>query len=142
MFPLCRTCAKNNDVERSISGCWVSIELVKAIEKGYVVARIDEVWHFPQSSDTLFSDNVKTFLEYKQEASSYPEHAVSEVDKRAYIDEYFEEENIRLNQARRSINKLLLNSLWGRFSMRENLPTTEMLKDPEQFDSVASCTWI
>ena len=62
MFPLCRTCAEqenqttpchHNDDERSNSGCWVSIELVKAIEKGYVVARIDEVWHFPQSSWTL-----------------------------------------------------------------------------------------
>ena len=149
MFPLCRTCAEqenkttpchHNDDERSILGCWVSIELVKAIEKGYVVARIDEVWHFPQSSDTLFADYVKTFLQYKQEASGYPEHAVSDVDKRAYIDDYFEKENIRLNpdkiavnQARRSINKLLLNSLWGRFSMRENLPSSEMLKDPEQF---------
>ena len=149
IFPLCRTSAEqenqttvchHNDDERSILGCWVSIELDKAIEKVYVVARIDEVWHFPQSSDSLFSDYVKTFLQYKQEASGYPEHAVSEVNKRAYIDDYFEKENIRLNadkivvnQARRSNNKLLLNSLCGRFSMRENLPTTEMLKDPEQF---------
>ena len=104
-----------------------------------MVARIDEVWHFTQSSDTMFSDYVKTFLQYKQEAISYPEQAVSEVDKRAYIDDYFEKENIMLNpdkivvnQARRSINKLLLNSIWGRFSMREN-PSFQMLKDPEQF---------
>ena len=83
--------------------------------------------------DTLFAHYVKT-------ASGYPEHAVSDVDKRVYIDDYFEKENIRLNpdkiavnQAQRSINKLLLNSLWGRFSMRENLPSSEMLKDPEQF---------
>ena len=68
------------------------------------------------ASDTLFADYVKTFLQYKQEASGYPEHAVSDVDKRAYIDDYFEKENIRLNpdkiavnQARRSI-KLLLNN--------------------------------
>ena len=130
MFPLEQenqtTPCHHNDDERSISGCRVSIELVKAIEKGYMVARIDEVWHFPQSSDTLFSDYVKTFLQYKQEASGYPEHAVSEVDMRAYIDDYFEKENIRLNpdkiavnQARRSINKLPLNSHWGRFSRGE-----------------------
>ncbi|KAL1246654.1 hypothetical protein QQF64_034431 [Cirrhinus molitorella] len=70
MFPLCRTCAHNEnqttscthtDQERALSGCWVSIELLKAIEKGYVVAQIDEVWHFPQRSDTLFHDYVKTF---------------------------------------------------------------------------------
>lgn len=98
MFPLCRTCAKQenqitpchqNGEERSISGCWVSIELMKAVEKGYAVVTIDEVWYFPQSSDTLFSDYVKTFLQYKWEASGYPEHAVSEANKRAYIDDYF-----------------------------------------------------
>ena len=63
MFPLEQenqtTLCHHNDDEKSISGCWVSIELVKAIEKGYVVAKIDEVWHFLQSSDTLFSNYVK-----------------------------------------------------------------------------------
>lgn len=149
MFPLCRTCAEqenqttscaHNNEQRALSGCWVTIELNKAIEKGYLVARVDEVWHFPQRSDSLFSDYVKTFLQYKQEASGYPSHVVSETEKRSYIEDYFEKEGIRLkpdricmNQAKRSINKLLLNSLWGRFSMRENLPMTDMLKDPEQF---------
>lgn len=55
MFPLCHTCAQSEnqttscnytDVERSLTGCWVSIELLKAINKGYVVDRIYEVWHF------------------------------------------------------------------------------------------------
>ncbi|XP_041920140.1 uncharacterized protein LOC121684226 [Alosa sapidissima] len=149
MFPLCRTCAveenqtspcEHSDDERSISGCWVSLELMKAIEKGYIVTKVDEVWHFSQRSDTLFSDYVKTFLQYKQEASGYPAHAVTDEAKEAYIEDYYEKEGIRLdpdkiclNPAVRQINKLLLNSLWGRFSMRENLPTTEMVKDPEQF---------
>ena len=77
MFPLCRTCAKqenqttpchHNGEERSLSGYWVSLELMNTVDKGYLVT-IDEVWHFPQSSDTLFSDYVKTFLQYKQEAN-------------------------------------------------------------------------
>ena len=79
MFTLCRTCTEqenqtttchHNGEERSLSGCWVSLELIKAVDKGYVVTRIDEVWHFPQCLATLFSDDVKTFLQYK--------HAVSE----------------------------------------------------------------
>ena len=72
--------------------------------------------------------------------SGYPAHAVTEEEKAEYIRDYFEKEKIQLNpdkislnQARRSINKLLLNSLWGRFSMRENLPVSELLTDPEQF---------
>ncbi|XP_076873809.1 uncharacterized protein LOC143523314 isoform X1 [Brachyhypopomus gauderio] len=149
MFPLCRLCAEqenqlqsctHSDVERSITGTWVSIELMKAVEKGYVVAKIHEVWHFPDSSETLFCEYVKTFLQYKLEASGYPAHVVTEEDRAEYIRDYFEKEKIQmnpdkicLNPARRSINKLLLNSLWGRFSMRENLPVSEVLTDPEQF---------
>ncbi|KAL2078838.1 hypothetical protein ACEWY4_024582 [Coilia grayii] len=126
MFPLCRTCAEqenqtppctHSDAERCLSGCWVSIELQRAMEKGYVVTKVDEVWHFTQRSDTLFSGYVKTFLQYKQEASGYPAHAVTDDEKKAYIQDYFEKEGIRLNPdkicvnpAKRGINKLLLSS--------------------------------
>ncbi|XP_067226351.1 uncharacterized protein [Chanodichthys erythropterus] len=152
MFPLCRTCAcdqnqttncNHNNEERALEGCWVSIELLKAIEKGYVVAKIDEVWHFPQQSDTLFSEYVKTFLRLKQQASGYPSNVVTDSDKETYIQSYFEKEGIQLdpehinhNPAQRSINKLLLNSLWGRFSMREGLPQTTLVNDPELFTRI------
>ncbi|KAL0151605.1 hypothetical protein M9458_053088 [Cirrhinus mrigala] len=149
IFPLCRSCAEqqnqmlpcmHTDEERAIHGCWVSIELLKAIEKGYVVVRVDEVWHFPQRSETLFCDYVKTFLQFKQESSGFPKDVVTDGDKESYVRDYFEREGIKLNldkielnPARRSIMKLILNSLWGRFCLREGLPTTEIVKDPEQF---------
>ncbi len=99
-----------------------------------------EVWHFPQTSDTLFIEYVKTFLKFKQEASGFPLHIVTDADKQSYVKGYFEKEGVQLdidkitlNPARRSINKYLLNSLWGRFSLRCNLPTAELLTDPEDF---------
>jgi hypothetical protein len=54
LFTLCRTCSENhqqtpcqhNDEERSLTGTCVTDELKKALEKGYVVQRIYEVWHF------------------------------------------------------------------------------------------------
>ncbi|KAL1252656.1 hypothetical protein QQF64_017349 [Cirrhinus molitorella] len=113
---------------------------LKAIEKGYVVAKVDEVWHFPDRSDTLFCDYVKTFLRLKQQASGYPTGVVTDEDKENYIREYYEKEGIRLdpekighNPAQRSINKLILNSLWGRFCMRSNLPQTLLITEPEEF---------
>ncbi|KAI2645089.1 putative DNA polymerase [Labeo rohita] len=149
LFPLCRSCAEQHnqtlpcmhtDEERAIHGCWVSIELLKAIEKGYVVVKVDEVWHFPQRSETLFCDYVKTFLQFKQESSGFPKDVVTDADKESYVRDYFEKEGINLNMdkielnpARRSIMKLILNSLWGRFCLREGLPTTEIVKDPEEF---------
>lgn len=72
----------HTDEERAISGCWVSIEVLKAIEKGYVVVNLDEVWHFPQRSDTPFRDYVKTFLQFKQESSGFPKDVVTDADKR------------------------------------------------------------
>ena len=57
-------------------------ELQKAVEKGYNVVNTDEVWHFPNKTDTLFKDYVKTFLKCKQEASGYPGHVKTAEEKR------------------------------------------------------------
>ncbi len=148
-FSLCRLCAEqqnqtppctHTDGERAISGCWTSIEVMKAIAMGYVVVRVDEIWHFPQRSETLFCDYVKTFLQFKQESSGFPKDVVADADKESYIRDYFEREGIKLNvdkivsnPARRSVMKLVLNTLWGRFCLRDGLATTEILSDPEQF---------
>ena len=75
MFLLCRTCAdtlqqepcNHLDVDRALHGTWVTLELQKALEKGYRLLKIDEVWHFPNNTDGLFKDYVDTFLKIKQE---------------------------------------------------------------------------
>ena len=80
MFPLCRTCAESlqqapcehTDEERMLSGTWCSIEIDKALELGYRVVRMIEVWHFPQKSSELFTGYIDTFLKIKQEASGWP----------------------------------------------------------------------
>ena len=98
------------------------MELLKAIEKGYQILKIHEVWHFPVHTDKLFKEYVDTFLKIKQEASGYPKDCVTEEQKQAYIDEYYEHEEIRLepekiehNPGLRSLAKLMLNSLWGMY---------------------------
>ena len=63
MFPLCRTCAENfqgtpcehSEEERMLSGTWCSIEIQKALDIGYRVIRMVEVWHFPSNSSDLFT---------------------------------------------------------------------------------------
>ena len=128
MFPLCKTCADtlnkstctHSEQERSILGTWCHVELMEAIEKGYQILKIHEVWHFPVRTGELFKEYVDTFLKIKQEASGYPKDCVTEEQKQAYIDEYYEHEGIRLepekiehNPGLRSLAKLMLNSLWG-----------------------------
>ena len=75
MFPLCRTCADtlqqepccHNDSERALHETWVTLELQKALEKGYQLLKIDEVWHFPEHTDGFFKDYIDKFLKIKQE---------------------------------------------------------------------------
>ena len=128
MFPLCKTCADtlnqnpciHTDEERAILGTWCHVELMKAIEKGYEVLEIHEVWHWEETTNELFSDYVNTFLKRKQEASGYPKHSVTDQQKQRYTDEYYEHEGIRLdpnkieyNPGLRALAKFALNSLWG-----------------------------
>ena len=128
MFPLCKTCADtlnqcpctHSDQERAILSTWCHVELMKAVEKGYKILKIHEVWHFPEHTDELFKEYVNTFLKMKQEASGYPKECVTDEQKQRYIDEYYEHEGIRLdpnkikyNPGLRSLAKLMLNSLWG-----------------------------
>ncbi|KAL3983293.1 interferon-induced GTP-binding protein Mx [Sarotherodon galilaeus] len=152
MFPLCSMCAEDqnqhtacghSDSERVLKGTWVSFELEKAVELGYKLVSIDEVWHFPNKTDTLFKDYVKAFLKLKQEASGYPEHVKTPEEQQKYIAEYYEKEGIMLdpskicvNKAVRNCNKLLLNSLWGRFSMRSNMASSELITDPSRFSQL------
>ena len=147
-FTLCRTCAETNqqetclhsDEERALQGTFCTPELEVAVAHGYKVVKIFEVWHFEGRSTQLFSDYIKRHLRQKQEASGYPEWCVTDADKEKYISDFYKKEDILLrpshinpNAARRQIAKLFLNSLWGKFAQRTNLPTTEIVRDPDRF---------
>lgn len=123
-FPLCRTCAdemqqepcRHSDSERAINGTWVSLELMKALEKGYRVVRVNQVWHFPDKSDELFRLYINKFLKIKQESSGFPSWCETEDDKQRYIAEYRDNEGIKLDREKivknpglRALAKLMLN---------------------------------
>ena len=82
----------------------------------------------------------------KQEASGWPSWCNTEDDKQRYIDDYFEKEGIRLdyekivkNPGLRALAKLMLNSFWGKFGQRSNLPQIEYVSDPSvYFDLLTS----
>jgi hypothetical protein len=130
MFPLCKLCADvcnqspctHSERERAIQGTWCSVELEKALGKGYTILRMHEVWHFPETSDKLFKDYVNTFLKIKQESSGYPKNCVTEEQKQQYVNEYLAVEGIQLdrekiehNPGMRALSKLMLNSFWGMY---------------------------
>ncbi|XP_065436103.1 uncharacterized protein LOC135979895 isoform X1 [Chrysemys picta bellii] len=147
MFPLCRTCAEteqretctHTDEERAILGTWCTVELNAAIAKGYAVAKIYEIWHFNEKSDKLFSEYIKLHLRQKQEASGYPTWCTDEEKQNKYVSDFYQKEGVHLRQhkirsnpAKCQIAKLFLNSLWGKFGQRSNLPNTSIVRDPNE----------
>ncbi|XP_048879705.1 uncharacterized protein LOC125748000 isoform X1 [Brienomyrus brachyistius] len=149
VFTLCRTCAIENrqegacghsDTERALTGVWVSAELNLALDRGYSVVKVHEVWHFPQTSGELFRDYIKTFLKVKQQASGYPDDATDDEGHREYIKNYLEREGIELepdkmvsNGDKRQVAKLLVDSLWGKLAQRSNMLQTCIVSDPGVF---------
>jgi len=89
---------------------------------GYEVQYIYEVWHFKETCEGLFRDYVNTWLKIKQEASGWPAGVETEEEKQAYIQDYHEREGIKLeydkidkNPGLRTLAKMMLNSMWGKF---------------------------
>ena len=155
-FPLCAACVEtemakpllqrsaqcnHSDDERALTSTWCTPELQTAVELGYRIDYIYEVWHFEETYKELFEEYVNTWLKIKQEASGWPSHVGDdEVKRRQYIDEYYEHEGIRLdynkiekNSGLRTLAKMMLNSMWGKFGQRLNKTQVKSFDDPEAF---------
>lgn len=154
MFHLCDSCAMaradmcdHSDKARQFTGTWPTCELYKALEMGYKVVDIIEVYHYTrwsQGPDGMFVGYINSFLKTKQEASGWPEWVKTEDQKDQYICEYENHEGIRLdpkkiekNPGLRSLSKLCLNSFWGKFGQRSTLSNTVYCTEPsEYYDTV------
>jgi hypothetical protein len=97
------------------------------------------VWHFPQRSHDLFASYINTFLKIKQEASGFPDGCETPEKQQQYIEDILQREGILMNPAdikknpvRRTIAKLFLNCLWGKFAQRLQLPKTQYLTEEEE----------
>ena len=119
---------------------------MKALDLGYSMVRMVEVWHFPRKSSELFTGYVDTFLKIKQQASGWPSWCVTEQHKNQYIRDYKRKEGIVLDRTKieknpglRSLAKLMLNSFWGKFGQRDNMPQVELVKDPERYFRLLTC---
>ena len=156
-FPLCATCVRqempkrpwertaeciHTDEQRVLTGTWCSPELHKAVALGYEVQYVYEVWHFDETCEGLFADYVNTWLKIKQEASGWPSWVGDDETKRQqYLREYFEHEGIQLeynkiekNPGLRTLAKMMLNSMWGKFGQRLNKTQVQAFDDPQAFN--------
>ena len=110
-FALCRTCAEiqhqgscdHTDEQRQITGTWCTPELHKALDRGYRVVKVFEVWHFEQQ-DWLFAEYIDTFLKIKTEASGWPVDCQTDLERERFLHDFREKEGIQLEKEKMAVN--------------------------------------
>nr|CAD2205395.1 unnamed protein product [Meloidogyne enterolobii] len=147
-FPLCAKCADNRqqrpcthgERERSWLTGYTHVELNYALERGYKVVDIYEVWNYEKWDPNLFRSYVNTFIGLKQQASGWPDGCASELDRADYLAEFervegifLDPEKIETNPGLRMIAKLLANSLWGKLAQRVCGTEVRYAKTPAEF---------
>jgi hypothetical protein len=139
-------CKHETVAERALIGTWVAGEVRLAVDKGYQVIEIYEVYEYevtkydPISGEGgLFVQYINTFLKLKAEASGYPNWVKCPEDEDHYVQNFYMSEGIvldkdaiRLNPAKRSLAKLYLNSMWGKLTERSNRTKSKMITDPRE----------
>lgn len=148
MFPLCQTCAKTCQQTpcehkygaRYLKGTWTTAELHYAINNGYRIVEIFEVWHWKERRVGLFADYVDTFLKIKVEASGWPNWCVTEEDKDNFVRQMKDQEGIDIdkskvatNEGLRRVAKEMLNGFWGKYGQSDELSKTSFVYDPKKF---------
>ena len=116
------------------TGTWTTIEISKAIELGYKINKIHEVWHYSDRRSDLFKSYVDTFMKIKHEASGWPRPDMTEADKLQHCEELdLDGTKVCKNPGLRSIAKLCLNSLWGKFGQNLETVDTVYVTDEEEY---------
>lgn len=141
IFPLCLKCASNkkqkcshSDNERAFVGTWTTPEIKKALEKGYKILQIYEVWNFTKTSRNMFKSYISKFQKIKLETSPWEddydtkEAYVKDIKNKLGID--LDINNISPNPVLRAMAKLLLNAFYGKFGQRRKMKTTEYIDNP------------
>lgn len=140
LFVLCHKCAsdisfescRHSNDERSFTGTYVAEELRVAVRKGYKILKLYEAWEYEMTQydpitkqGGIFAEYINTFLKIKTESSGYPSWVKTDNDKKLFIESFYEREGVRLdteaikkNPGLRSLSKICLNSIWGKFGER------------------------
>ena len=137
-----------------MTGSWGTEELRVALESGYRITALYEVYHWEREerSDTLLRGYVSFFLRMKQEAEGWrklgacsetpDEEEQLEVQERVYRESgciaRIRCDKVAKNPVRRQMAKLFLNSLWGKFCQKPHCENYTVIHGKRQFYDIWS----
>ena len=150
MFPLCRLCCEtenkticqHHEAQRQLTGEWCAPELKLALQKGYALVTIHELYQYPGTmkynpetgEDGLLSGYVRRFMALKIQASGWPEGCDTQEKQEKFVDDVIKYDGITIdpdkmvkNPALRTLSKLIFNSFWGKFGEKTLRPKTELV---------------
>ncbi|XP_053390525.1 uncharacterized protein LOC128553408 [Mercenaria mercenaria] len=137
VYTLCRTCAEkelqtctHSEEERVLVGVWTSLELNKALDVGYKVLEVYQIWHIKEWSDTVYKEYIN-----KYEVNGYPNWVKTQADKDKFKRDYFQAkgvilEDVEKNPGKRAVAKTMLNFLWRKNAQNNVLPKSEYIDKP------------
>lgn len=119
-----------------MTGCWYTTELYLAMQNGYEVTEVYEVYHWSERnrSDQHIKPYVDYFFRMKQEAEGWKKLGASSEDpteeekdqivERLYIQNgnlgRIRKRKVKLNPVLRALAKLYLNSFWGKLAQKKS----------------------
>ncbi|KAL3122347.1 hypothetical protein niasHT_000566 [Heterodera trifolii] len=111
-FPLCAWCAdrrqqrpcQHDNYKRSWVCAYTHVELNKALQLGYIVVDLFEVWNYDEWDDDLFSKYVNTFVGLKVQATGWPEGCETDEQRKEFVDNFMRTEGIQLDSTKMTPN--------------------------------------
>lgn len=134
------TC-KHSDEERSFICTCTGVELNLALENGWKVSRIYRALEYTNTDNDLFKGYIREFMRMKIHASGFDQNIKGNMEaEKKFIEESKERFGIDIdrsqmiqNKGKRSLAKLMLNNLWGRFGLRNfGLSKSTVMEDPAE----------
>ena len=115
-----RECRSFGDAARALEGTWVIDELKFAVEKGFKILEIYEIYEYRVTQNKpetgvggLFVEYIDTFYKLKAEASHYLSWVRTSADEDQYVEMFQQSMGVRLdkdskryNAAKRGLAKL------------------------------------
>jgi hypothetical protein len=134
LLPEKKDCKLIFDLKDKSNSVYSSIELLEAIRIGYKISKITKSLCFNKNND-MFKEYVRAFLKLKTEASGYDgdniDNYISSYKIHCGID--LDKDKIVSNNGKKLLAKICLNSLWGKFGQKDDMPTTKYVNSDNWF---------